>query len=1335
MSKSSLCSKFCLGFSKNFYFIRTFFVLLIFLFICPSYLSAAGKEITYQCSNVNTENQSFDISKVILKNDITVNSKIINPKKILKKLKKQRKNLRFLKKQRKANKKQLQKLVSKSSQIRKLKNAIQECNDRLNERVGPPSSPEEDIVVSNLRHSIESQYFINLEWDTNIAANYRIEFLLPNSSVSKVYESEILQVRHSVRLFVPEFGAYKFNIKVSSPNNLDTNLVYNLDWQSEGVPRSNLQILNLNLVEISDSSAEIVFNTNIPAMSSVIYGLAESSNTTIVNNNILRTEHRLSVTFAENGDYEFLVNASVDNSNVQENIDYEWTSVPPSSCLDLEKPTISQLTQTIGSIKHQARSNFYNAETNLYVISDGFTSASLNLTYEQTNRPLRAVVRVLNPDEEVVYWKYIENENPTNPLSLFEVNQNPVLPEVFCLPDKGVYQIQIFSDLNANFVLNVSEGTEYGVSMLSGKFYKWTGMPDTMWAWAPVHREVPLYLDIEHDSLGLTIFDETENSYLDVNKPVVYSHETREGNLWRFDFTNNNFRFRTKGFPLVLTSSREAASEIHASIERIESGPFQDRLVNHKFQVEMADFISKLSSDIGSREALYSTSPANYPSTSSECYTPENDEDIVKDVSLLGYYSGTFTAGRWLLGIDSETGSPIQNSNTGSHWFGAVTSSERGKQSCTESIDCVNNSECVEGKCQQEYSFESDYWDVFRETIYEKNTPYGGMSSTSWAGSLAAAMYSSVTSHPCNFYGPSSVGGISPYRSHFSRGLIGALVELLSMQENGSWLTPGYNESFYSTAMTFPMYYKTFPSFWVAMSYLNLYYENNEFNLDVQKLKKSWTNALRLQFDRSYVDRLVSAMNQSSHNLVSFQHFYEGIEGQNIHDLYGQLTRLWSHRFTKAQTPAGYHVESLGPDLTYNGMTHWFMATYHGLTQDDLIGEDLEMRESLRKSYEFFNHTVYPEPSGSKMGALSFGHRTSSSFVLEQYGGAKNITQELPEVAVWNRDWREELPATLARLRSYARNFDLHASNLHNVTAGDLSSTFMFSNIELSTPELRFPAEEAGNFIRNFDDEYIAIKKPSYFTGIYAGNPAPSDFYLGKKAIFHAQVLESEGLAPEDTPNVTAYDVSPFNGGGLSMLSFENFGTVLLGTNWSPIAKHGLLAQKNGVRLWEEYHDVSMEVDIENSMLTIYGSLEDTSITYERKYHFLDNKVQVDVKLTAVEDESFVSLDEIIPIPTCTRLPCSGERIQNRKRNGSLIWVNDSSDEGEYFNDKFFVKDDLGHQVVFDFATSRDFLVEQDGLRKTYYTDELQVAWVNVHLPSSFDAGEEYSFSYEIYEE
>ena len=126
--------------------------------------------------------------------------------------------------------------------------------------------------------------------------------------------------------------------------------------------------------------------------------------------------------------------------------------------------------------------------------------------------------------------------------------------------------------------------------------------------------------------------------------------------------------------------------------------------------------------------------------------------------------------------------------------------------------------------------------------------------------------------------------------------------------------------------------------------------------------------------------------------MMILQEYYEGSGDKT----YEKMARLFADRFVRGMNGDAYDMERCGPDASYQGMTDWHKGYYYCMTGHE------GMRESLIKSYTFYDHTVAPEPDGTVLGSVNFSHRTAVSFAHEQYSGARGMCAQVsPVIGIW----------------------------------------------------------------------------------------------------------------------------------------------------------------------------------------------------------------------------------------------------------------------------------------------------------------------------------------------
>ncbi|MFO8079645.1 MAG: hypothetical protein R6V07_04995 [Armatimonadota bacterium] len=521
------------------------------------------------------------------------------------------------------------------------------------------------------------------------------------------------------------------------------------------------------------------------------------------------------------------------------------------------------------------------------------------------------------------------------------------------------------------------------------------------------------------------------------------------------------------------------------------------------------------------------------------------------------------------------------------------------------------------------------------------------------------------------------------------RAAAAALRDLMRVSESEVWPNIG-GDTTYPGMMAFALGSKTLPVYGRAAPHLQ------------SEIRDLWTEGARRLVDRSYPDGLVSCRNQSSHYLVSHQAFADGSEDP----LYEAMARLYAHRWVAGQHPSGYHMEAVGPDSSYIGMTHWHEAVYYRM------GGAQTVLDSMRRSYELFNHTVGPEPDGRMLGGFNFNHRVGEGFYGEQWGGAKGIAHaDLPEVGLWADDPPTEEEIAEARDRINAFLDDPQMPRYPKM------ATWRYLAWGEPDRSGTWPCEEPESFIRTFEDEFIFVRRPAYYAAVYVGMPVSEYYIRSREKLREPYPDDGESTGAEYTDIKT---ITPFGGGGLTGVWTADYGHSLMAANWAPTTHHGLIAtDADGQRWWEDYHAHSHVLDQQAGTLTITGRVEGQPIAYERRYVFGDDAIEVELTLAADEAVTLQRLAECVPVAR------GGWKARGAELQAA------GATEGAARADRFTVSDAEGAGVAFELDSERDLLLVPEGLQTSGWR-QLQIGRVEIALPATLAAGERISLTYTI---
>lgn len=598
-----------------------------------------------------------------------------------------------------------------------------------------------------------------------------------------------------------------------------------------------------------------------------------------------------------------------------------------------------------------------------------------------------------------------------------------------------------------------------------------------------------------------------------------------------------------------------------------------------------------------------------------------------------------------------------QNVDPTSHWGGSFG----GKNGWQDRID---------------KPYPGNRWDTFSSSkgLYAGTSP-----RSSNAESLAYAYSIDSTVNP--YHGKKEL---------LYRAAAASLRDLMALAEDENWLGVGADRTDYAGMMAFAVAQKTFPVYAHVAPHMPA---------DVRDV---WTAGLRRIVDRLYPENMVTCRNQSSHYLVAFEAFAQGSGLPR----YQELARAYAQRFRDEAHPSGYQIEQCGPDASYIGMTHWHEAVYYQMSKDPTI------LQSLRASYGFFNRTVAPEPDGRKvLGGFNFNHRIGDGFYFEQWGGAKGILDDvLPEVGIWTRFKPNDEVLRTSAIKTIEQSLHKPAES-HNSNIATMRYLYYAESPDQS---LRFPAESTTPFIDNLNDELITVKQPGYYTVIYVGHPAPSNHYISHREDYRMPYLND---AENRQGQINNRKVTPYVGGGMSLFWTPGFGTAIMSTNWSPVYRHGLVAQQqDDARYWEDYFANDFILHKKNKTLTINGKIEKQPLTYSRNYHFDRNVMQVELTLTATKDIQLKQLLEIFPFP-----------VGSVKANGMIVTAGEKT-SGQTQAKQLTLVDKLGNGVRVDFDDTQALAIAVPGLKR----HGLQLCRVELQLPTAWKVGQSHTLKYTL---
>ena len=953
----------------------------------------------------------------------------------------------------------------------------------------------------------------------------------------------------------------------------------------------------------------------------------------------------------------------------------------------------------------------------LYVVGDGIpTTARVTINrYGPNAIEDRIMVRVFDPEEKLIFKENFERYSTSPDLwaDIYPVD----------LPATGVYQIRVTSGLSklgdpsskvqsalSKVAVTLSRDLQWGVSFQNGMYSGWPNQPAKLYAWVPRNAE-SLRLGLVDgatvsvkDQDGTPILTASGKEVKEVTIGLDQNGKPKTERVWTFTISPTisppeNWSFRAADFPLILCPNPEAAQAIRASVEITADGT----VLCHKFQRKILEALPTLLDPKNVGDGTQMVKPLI--ATKSQWLS-----NAKRNGWLLDTYSGFRRVDRALRS---------QNVEPTSHWAGAMGTGEPMRDRDLNNVYDPDSmwwewrlqEKDIPGNPTLPWTFEvRKRWDRLKSIGL-----YAGTSLRPYGETIALALAATINESFNPYYGDKRL---------FNRAAAASLSDLLVLGEDEIWRgTDPENADLnpYPGNSAFAIGQKTLEPFSLVAPHMT----------EFPELRSLWTEGLRRLLDRQYPMYLTTARNQSSHFLTAFLQFYKGTgESKDL-----QKAREFAARFIQELSPPGYPMESEGPDPSYAGLSHYHMAVYTREAEEISGDKTQTMLDAIRNSYRFFNHTVAPEPDGTMLGACNFGHRIARSFVEEQWGGARGITSDVSEVGLWPISsvavTDERLNATdmdskvkINESFATARYLYYQKSNQQSNTSGTLPPTF--------------PAKEpVGSFTRNFGDELIAVKRPSYYAAVFVGKGGLLNF----KSIYRLpeDPRESSGGTFSDIsdPKNPAYrterTITPYLGGGLSLFWTPSYGTSLLGTNWAPTTHHGLVATQKttGNRSWEDAS--ATQFQLTGNLLKITGKIENLPITYTRLYDFRDKEIVVSLQLTATADIALEKLVEVLPFaagsvkynPQIQVLNDIAE-VRLRIRNNYILPNNSNPSVDVVFDRDIVVSDRSGERLL---ATQPvTFNVQQKGFR----FGDLQINRAEIVLPSTLKPNQTITLNYRL---
>lgn len=483
-------------------------------------------------------------------------------------------------------------------------------------------------------------------------------------------------------------------------------------------------------------------------------------------------------------------------------------------------------------------------------------------------------------------------------------------------------------------------------------------------------------------------------------------------------------------------------------------------------------------------------------------------------------------------------------------------------------------------------------------------------------------------------------GDINPYggdEAVLNRAILAALADLLAIHEDDS-VKHGKDHDMdsYAGVPAFPINHN------LCMPYGMCAADAPD------EVRQVWTEGYRHIIDRFCFYR-VSCENQSAHYPVSYYALQMGGEVSGYdrlaHDYVRSMCDPELNRFMKT----GYTQEAYGPDPTYQGLACSNIAQYWVWSDDEAA------LNGLQRIYNFFNHTVAPEPDGYIWGACNFAHRTPYGWQHPQYGaGLTMMAGELPEAGLWRHNADPNDLENIERATESIKNAvgspytrePYEDGSLMGAAHGAVYTGSYHRWLEYPDSidkSGRLPCLQSDRFSKNFNDEFFAIRRPGYYALIYTGHTA-AEWTKSRISFKPEQKFQRSG-------------------GGLSLLWTPEYGNLLVSMTYHAFCNHQVTAEfADGTVSWPDYWSVDHTWAPEADTLSVTSRLYNLPVSLVREYAFGDASIHQSLTVRFEEDVSVQALYEQIPL--LKNKPGFRTEMEGTEDACRALWVGDEQGRG-----------------------------------------------------------------------
>lgn len=378
-----------------------------------------------------------------------------------------------------------------------------------------------------------------------------------------------------------------------------------------------------------------------------------------------------------------------------------------------------------------------------------------------------------------------------------------------------------------------------------------------------------------------------------------------------------------------------------------------------------------------------------------------------------------------------------------------------------------------------------------------------------------------------------------------------------------------------------------------------------------KKMRDLWYDAVKRTSDRFSMFR-VSCENQSSH----FPYCYYALYSVYGNEKYKELAADYIHQLNDPGLnpfmKTGYQQEAYGPDATYQGLGQSLQALYYRMSGNK------EALEGCRKVHDFMSHSVVSEPDGRLVGSSNFSHRTAGGWNKAQYAaGWSLLKHEVESAAVFTAEKtktdRKKLLADLA-----PKKRALPSAIVYGTTSfSPYNNAIRYRCERIENPKL--PHEKNSNYIKNFNNEFLAVRKNGYYLFQYLKGTAPAR-------------VKNLRFKTVKNPKLPVYKWTQLQ--GTSILWFEGYGALITGMNWNGNTFHMLRGDlPDGKLAYPDYwkHKAAI-LDGGNKIVEQGGMFQADGVTYTRQTECQENGIRFTIAAKFAKDIRSQRFAEQIPL-------------------------------------------------------------------------------------------------------